>query len=228
MSQNTGLNQQPQDTSTPAQQVSGPVNGGSRRKLMLIIIAVVIVIAVALVFVGLSSPSTTLTQTMSQNTTPISMNTAQAQEILESTLSNYNVSDLYNSASLINMSDLISAVPQLYGNATSGWITSASTVNLTSNASIEYFIITTSNTEAISELIGSVVTGALPMSAKIVTSGTEGGLNYTYALYTNSTANMQVLYGWKGNEAVLAIINSNPIFTANQTALINIVSSDTP
>ncbi len=220
---------QQQNTPTATGQPAG--QQGQDRTRLYIIIGIIVAVIVALILLGIyfsSSGVPALTQTASQNSTSIPMGSAQAQTLLGSSLINYSVSDLFNPASPLNMSDLISVVPQLYDNATSGWITVAQGSNATSNASIEYIAITTSNVQTISSLLGSASVSGLPMTEEKTNTGSVNGFAYTYWLYSNSTANMQVLSGWKNNDAAIAIILSNPPFTVNETALVSAVANDTP
>ncbi len=195
-------------------------------KWVIIVAAVIVVALIASSFIPSSYPK--ITQTASANSTPIYMSATQAQALLQSPLSTYNTYDVYNDSSPINMSYLISVIPQLYGNATSGWITFAAGSNSTSNASIIYMEITTNHTENMSSAIGNLITSSLNITPAFLNNGTENGLNYTYGLYQNSTGVYQILYGWEHNNTALAYAAGNPGFLVNETSLIEIAANDTP
>jgi hypothetical protein len=191
------------------------------------IVALVVVIAVLALSLG-SGPSATVLQNRSESAAPVYLGPSQAQALLGSALSEYNASDLFNPASPVNMSELVGMVPQLYGNVTSGWLTSAIASNQSANASMEYFELSTSNASSVSSDFGSAIVSSLGLSPAEVNSGTANGLAYTYGVYRNSTVSFQVLYGWKPKGAVLAIVQGNPGFLANETALVSISANETP
>jgi hypothetical protein len=217
---------QTQDTGPAPQPNTTPGRSGNKHMIRYVILAMVIIVVIALVLLP-SASYPTITQNKSENSTPLYMSVSQVQTLLNSPLANYSTSDLYNPASLINMSDLVSSVPQLYGNATSGWLTTAGGSNSTSNLSIEYFVITTSNTSIMAKLLGSSIVSSLNMSPTTVSSGMQNGLNYTYGVYQNSTVSFQTLYGWKHSNIVVALLQENPGFLVNETKLIGIASNDT-
>lgn len=210
----------------PAQ--SSPAQG-SRRSILYIIIGIIIVVVILLIVASSipTGPSISI-QNHSANGTRLYMNVSQAQELLGSTVSNYSVSDLFNPTALINMSSLITIVPQLYGNATSGWVTTAQGSNSSVNASIEFLEITTNNTSSIAGDLGSYFVSTLNISPTTVNTGTLNGLNYTYGLYKNSSTSFQLLYGSKNHDAVIALVQANQPFTVNETLLISYSASDTP
>ncbi len=218
--------------------------GGSKMLLILAVLAIAVIVVVIIVgYLVLSSFSSAVStsantsststapsssQTRSLNTTPIEMSEAQAQTLIRSSLSEYSGYDLFNPDSPTNISDLESVVPQLYGNATSGWVTFAAGSNATANASIEYVVITTSYAQQIASDLNNATLYDLPMTLESENSGSVDGFVYTYAQYVNSTASFQAVSGYKNGHAVGATVNSYPIFTMNETDLIDTIANDTP
>jgi hypothetical protein len=176
-----------------------------------------------------SGSSVVVTQNRSTNSTSIYISPSQAQELVDSSLSNYSTYDIFNPEAPLNVSFLVSLVPNLYDNVSSGWLTYAAGSNATQNASMEYIVMTTNNPSAIAEGLGPVVanfsTGMTPIS---VVPGFQNGLNYTYGSYKNSTSTFQALYGWKGKNVVLTLVSGNSGFFANESQLIGIVANVTP
>lgn len=208
-----------------------PGNKGNSGKMIIYLIAVVVVILIVVGIVLLlsssSSPSVVVAQNHSLNTTPVYMSPSQAELIVGAPLSNYYTSDLFNPASEVNMTDLVSAIPQLYDNVTSGWITSATGSNTTQNATIQFYVLQTNNNQEFSTDLGSVITSSLNMSPQAVSPGTDNGLDYTYSVYKNSTAEFQVLYGWKQRNAIVILVQANPVFSTNETELLDVAANDT-
>ena len=189
------------------------------------IIAVVAVIILVVLFLPTGSGSNALAQTSSANATPIYLSASNAGPLVESAISNYTTFDLYNSSAPITMSDLVQMVPQLKANATSGWGTLAIGSNSIANASLEYFVITTSNAKAMTGLLGTNLTAGIGGTPVLVTPGYANGLNYTYGLYQNATNSTQVVYGWKGSNAVFLIIQGSNGFSANQSRMVYTAAS---
>ncbi len=219
-----------QDMGTDPSQQTQPSNqsgsrGNSHMLLYIIIAIVAIVVIVILLYPSPSGPVITQNKSLSSN--PIYMSPSQVQTLFSSQLTNYSTSDLFNPNSPINMSDLVGSVPQLYGNATSGWLTTASGTSTLSNQSIEYFAIEGSNTTSMAKLLGASATSSLNITPSTVYSGAQGGFNYTYGTYQNSTVEYQTLYGWKNDTAVLALVEENPGYSVNPTTLIGIAENDT-
>lgn len=237
MDQNTNMNSQPQQQG----------GGGRNNMLIFAVLGVVIVILIiAVAYFALSSTAsstasttattsvssnqgtTSVSQSSSQNSTPIEMSYSQAQALLRSSLSQYSGYDLFKLTSPTNISDLDSVVPQLYGNATSGWVTYAAGSNATANATIEYVVIATKDTKQIASNLNNATLANLSMTLKTANSGLVNGFNYTYVQYVNSTASFQSVSGYKNDYVVDAVVNSYPAFTMNETSLVNAVANDTP
>ena len=222
------MNQDKSGASSSAQPQQ-PASRGGRTLLYVGVAAAVVVVLVALLALSLGpGSSVALTQNRSENSTALYLSPSQASALLGSQLADYNASDLYNPLSPLNMSDLVGLVPQLYGNATSGWVTSADGANSTRNTSVQYIEIITSNASGIAGALGSAMVSGLGIAPSEVNSGVSDGLNYTYGSYQNSTDSFQLLYGWKGNGVVLAMFDSNPGFSVNESALVGIAANDTP
>jgi len=202
------------------------------RLILFVGIAVIAVVVIAVLAYSLTSglsSTSAITQNKSANSTTIYMSPTQAGLLLNSSLTDYSTSDLFNPASTVNVSLLESFVPQLAGNATSGWVTMAIGTS-TSNASLEYIAITTSNTASIAYLLGSSIASSVSadMATAAINSGTYNGLAYTYDAYQNSTATFQTVYGWKNDNVGLTIVQENAGFFANETALVDATANDTP
>lgn len=218
-------------TGTLAPQNGPPSSSHGSKILLYAIIAVVIVIAVIGVIilvsslggVSLSGPSTIGTT----NGIPVYMSYEQGAALL-GPVSNYSTSDLFNSsAQILNISLIESIAPTAVGNVTEGWGTFMQSQNATRNASIEFFVMKGYNT---SELAGSMASSLSDYFATPpqTSYGTQNGLAYTSEIYRNGTSNYQIVSGWKGNYTELTIMVSNPIFSANQTSLIDLSANDTP
>ncbi len=208
----------------------GKGGGQSNRKLLYILVGIAVIVVIAIVALSAIGPSyyPTINQTQSKNTTEIAMPASQAQLVLNSLLSYYNVSDLFNPASPINVSSLSAVVPALATNVTSGWVTVAAGQNTTTNATIEFIVLTTNNTQSMSKMLGSEVVASLNGSVESGSaSGTYNGLAYNYALFSNSTGNVQLVYGWKGSNVAVALANFNAGYEANATQLIWAVANAT-
>lgn len=216
-----------QSTNTDSDQDNGLKSKKGRIIIYAVLAAIVAVVAVVL-YLEPSGPSITIAQNASVNSTQIYMSPSQVESLLGSPLSSYNTYDAYSHSAPLNMSDLASLAPQLVGNATSGWVTLATRYNATSNDSLAYVVVTTSNTSRISKLLGSTLLSSLNITPGIITPGFERGLNYTYSAYSNSTFSFQLLYGWKGSNAALLLLQANTSYLANETKLINIAANDTP
>lgn len=248
-------NQSNVNQSTGVQQAQGGSPQRSRGNLMLILVVLAVVVILVLVVIaylllsstGTSSTTTSsaatsvssvssvsssgapqITQTASQNSTPIEMSSSQAQALLKSGLSQYSGYDLFRPTSPTNITDLESVVPQLYGNATSGWVTYAAGSNATANATLEYVVITTSNAQQIASDLNNATLSDLPMTLQQENSGLVDGFSYSYTHYVNSTASFQSLSGYKNGHAVGLTINSYPVFAVNETALVDTVANVTP
>lgn len=207
----------------------GKGGGQSNRKLLYILVGIAVIVVIAIVALSAIGPSyPTINQTQSKNTTEIAMPASQAQLVLNSLLSYYNVSDLFNPASPINVSSLSAVVPALATNVTSGWVTVAAGQNTTTNATLEFIVLTTNNTQSMSKMLGSEVVASLNGSVESGSaSGTYNGLAYNYALFSNSTGNVQLVYGWKGSNVAVALANFNAGYEANATQLIWAVANAT-
>lgn len=226
MSPNPNQTQSP--TSSPGQTpMGGTKPNGSNMLLYMVALVVVVVIVIGIVLLFSSGSSVVVTQNHSVSSIPIYLSSSQAGLILNSQLQNYNTGDLFSPTSVINMSFLKSIVPNLAGNVTSGWITSATGANQTANASIEYMVFETTNATHISGSLYSVVASSYNITAP-ASYGTQNGLSYSYGVYKNATSGAQVLSGWKNNGVVLLIIQSYPSFTANETSLVRIAANETP
>ncbi len=217
---NTGAQQQ-----DASQQPTGASGGG--KKMIIIIGVVIIVIAVIAAFYLSSSPSLpALTQTKSQNSTPIYMSAQQAQAIIGSSIAGYNSTDLFNQNSSVNMSLLEYSVPSMSGNVTSAWLSAAYGSNSVTNATIEYYAFTTSNTGKIANEFGNFIVSSINESPSTVNTGAYKGFNYTYGMYKNATTTIQVLYGWKGSNAVMLLLTNNINFSGNETQMIGVAAND--
>ncbi len=204
---------------------------GNKHIILYVIAGLVIILIIAAIWLFSTSPSYTqytITQNQSQNLTRIYISPSQAQLLLGTSLSNYNVSDVYNPYALYNISLLTEIAPVLYGNVTSGWITTAIGGNATTNSSIAYFELASSNTSAVARSFGASLVSYVNMTPTTVNSGAQDGLNYTYGVYQNSTLTVQLLYGWKNSHIVAALIEENPGFLVNQTQLVGIAANVTP
>lgn len=210
----------------------GQQGSQSGSKKMLYIIAIVAVVAVVLIVAYfLTSPSSSspvFAQNRSANSTSIYMSTQQAQALVGSSLSSYNTTDMFNPNAPVNISEATASVPQLYGNVTSAWLTSASGSNATQNASIQYFAFQTANPSSISSLLASSVTSGMVTAPQVANSGASNGLTYSYDAYENSTGNFQFLSGWKNRNAVMLMAFSSNSFLINETVMVNTVANVTP
>jgi hypothetical protein len=231
MKQNSNTNNN--TSTTPAQQTSDTTGKKSRTILliaMIVIVIAVIVVVIALVsYFGFKSPSAII-QNRSANSTATYLSTTQAQNILgEQQLSSYNTSDLFNENAFINATFMVDLVPQLYGNLTSGWVTMASGSNTNTNSSIIYVVMATNSPASNARSLGSALSfftnGTTPIS---INPGTLNGFNYTYGAYSNSSVEFQIVYGWKNNDVAFALVQENPGYTVNQTALIDTIAKVTP
>ncbi len=194
--------------------------------IYVVIAAVLVIIAVALVLP--SAPSIKIAQNRSINSTPIYMSPAQAQLILGSSLYNYTTYDIFNQVNPLNASFFAGIVPQLAGNLTSGWTTLAAGSSPTINSSLEYIVMTTNDTAAIANLLGGDINSSIGVAPSYTTSGLYNGLQYTYYEYGNATTTAQILYGYKGGNAVLLLIGGSAPYLANQSLIVTIAANDTP
>jgi hypothetical protein len=199
----------------------------SMRWVLYIIVAIAAVLVIFLFFTS-SSPYLTITQTMSTNSTPKYMSISHAELLLGAPTAGYNTSDMFSQKAPINMSQFVMLVPQLYGNVSSGWVTVAFGSSIMLNSTFDFFVVTTRNPQAMAGLIGSAVTSSLRLTPDDFSPGTQNGLSYTYSTYSNSTFSLQVLYGWKGDNAVLLLMHGNSAFSPNKEDVVDVVSSDTP
>ena len=217
-------NQGQQQTGTSANQ---PQKSHLMRYILYAVIAIIVIIVVVVLVVP-TGPSITITQTASKNSTSIYMSPALVQSLLGSQLSNYTTGDMFNPNSPINVSDFVSLVPLLYGNVTSGWMTIAQGSNTTLNASLEYMVVTTNNTQKMFRFIRSNFTASVGATPNYSTTGVQDGMNYTYDLYTNSTSSFQTVYGWKGSNVAILFVAAKPAYTVNRTKTIDLIANVTP
>lgn len=228
-SSNSSQNQS--DSSNTSQNSSG--SSGQQqtnsRTALYIGIAIVIVLVIAGLFLLFSSNiniPTTSSSIGSTNGTPVYMTSTQAQTLLGPLL-NYSTYDLFDPTSFLNITLIESITPDAQYNVTEGWVTFAQGQNITSNATIEYFVMKGYNASSLADSL------ALSSSEFFATPpetsyGTQSGVSYTYEFYRNSTANFQIISGYKGNYTILAVLISNSSFTANQTSLIDIAADNVP
>lgn len=218
-----------QDQDDGSQQTTQTKGGSDKKTLYIVVAAVAVIVIVALLYLYSTSSSAlpVITQNRSQNTTVISMSPVQAEQMIGS-LSYYNVSDIYNPLAPINISLMVAIEPQLYGNVTSGWATLASSANATTNASLSYIVMRSSNVSTLSQGLGMSLASYLNLTEVSSSSGSYNGMNYTYGYYSNSTTVAQLLYGWKRSQIFLVLLQGNPGFMANESTLINVTAADTP
>jgi hypothetical protein len=199
--------------------------GGGKNR-MLIYIAALIVLLVVIGFLFISSIGSGLPGTANlpeSNATPIYLSASDAQLLLGSPTSNYTTVSMYNMTSPYNITLFEAIVPQLSGNVTNGWSTIANGT-AADNASIFYNVFQTGNGEEIAGLFAQAISSSFPTIPNI-SNGSENGMNYTYEIYTNSTASLQALIGWKdGYVSLVQIYADSP--TTNQSEMAGIASSN--
>jgi hypothetical protein len=208
----------------PTGQAQQP-NGKSRRWIVYAVLGIVVVIILAVLFLPAGSSLPKVSQVKSANSTEIYMSNQDAEALVGSALANYTVMDLYNSSAPINISYLSYLDPPLATNASSGWLTIALGSNSLANASLEYLVVTTANAESASKVLGSNLTEAIGGTPVLIAPGYANGLNYTYGRYLNGTNTTQVVYGWKGGNAVILIVQGGAGFSANESQMVSDASS---
>lgn len=195
---------------------------------LIIGIAAIVIIVIIAVYVLSGSSSPSITRTSSANSTPIYMSAAGVQALLGSPPVTYQTFDLYNPAAPVNMSTFAQIVPPIATNASSGWITFANASAITTNATIQYVVITTNNTQTMSQLLGESLAESIGFTPTYAAPGNQSGFSYNYDLYKNTTFNIQVLYGWKGQNAVAFFMTSKANYTANESQILNTITSNLP
>ncbi len=225
MAQSTNSSdQQPDNTAQQGQQQSP---WKKYKKYLAFGVLAILAVVIIFEFLPFGSPSINITQNSSLNSTPIYMSYGQAASLLGPLL-NYSTYDMYSKSAPINITSFVEELPELYGNVSSGWVTLAEGANTTYNATADYVVLTTNNTETMAKLLGSNITAGTDLAAVVVSPGVVGALNYTYGQYANSTLSLQTLYGWKGDNVVLMVVGGNPGFLANESQMVAIAENATP
>ncbi len=198
----------------------------NRKTILYIVIALIVVIALVILLTSFNSSGPTVTTIGTKAGTPIYLSYFQGESLIGN-IASYSTSDLFNSTNPINITFIESITPYAAGNVTEGWSSILQNNNATKNATLEFFVMKAHNTSKLSRNITDEISqffASPPQSS----SNTYNGMNYTYDSYSNSTINIQLVVGWKGNYTTLSILSSNPSFKINENTLVGLTANDTP
>ncbi len=210
----------------PVNDTDNPTQKTNKKTVLYIIIALAFVIVLVYLLTSFygSAPSVATIGTTSG--TPIYLSYFQGESLIGN-ITSYSTSDLFNATSPINITFIESVTPYAADNITEGWSTILQNNNAARNATLEFFVMKTYNTSRLSRNITEELNQFF-ISPPQSFSNSYNGLNYTYDGFSNSTINIQVVIGWKGNYTTLSILSSNPTFNVSKTLLIGLTANDTP
>ena len=210
----------------PVNDTDNPAQKTNKKTVLYIVIAlafVIVLIYLLTSFYG-SSPSVATIGTTSG--TPVYLSYFQGESLIGN-ITSYSTSDLFNATSPINITFIESVTPYAADNVTEGWTTILQNSNATRNATLEFFVMKAYNTSKLSRNITEELNQFF-VSPPQSTSNVYNGMNYTYDSFSNSTINIQLVVGWKGNYTTLSILSSNPTFKVSKNTLIGLTANDTP